>query len=49
MKANAQITLTVSSGKSQVKITDVSNMTEETAKSTLERLGFQVDVEKRTQ
>lgn len=46
VKANAQITLTVSSGKSQVKITDVSNMTEETAKSTLERLGFQVDVEK---
>ncbi len=32
VKANAQITLTVSSGKSQVKITDVSNMTEETAK-----------------
>ena len=48
VKANAQITLTVSSGKSQVKITDVSNMTEETAKSTLERLGFQVTVERET-
>ena len=48
VKANAQITLTVSSGRSPVKITDVSNMTEETAKSTLERLGFQVTVERET-
>ncbi len=48
VKANAQITLTVSSGKSQIKITDVSNMTEDTAKSTLERLGFQVEVKRET-
>ncbi len=32
VKANAQITLTVSSGKKQVEVTDLSNMTQANAK-----------------
>ena len=45
MKANAQITLTVSSGKKQVEVTDLSNMTQANAEAALKKLGFNVKVQ----
>lgn len=44
MKANAQITLTVSSGKKQVEVTDLSNMTQANAEAALKKLGLQWNV-----
>ncbi len=44
VKANAEITLVVSSGKMQVEIIDVSNLSAQNAQSTLQRQGFSVDV-----
>ena len=45
VKANAQITLTVSSGKKQVEVTDLSNMTQANAEAALKKLGFNVKVQ----
>ena len=45
VKANAQITLTVSSGKKQVELSDISNMTQSSAEAALTRQGFLVKVE----
>lgn len=45
VKANAQITLTVSSGKKSVEVTDLSNMTQADAEKALNKLGFNVKVQ----
>lgn len=45
VKANAQITLTVSSGKKQVEVTDLSDMTQSNAEAALKKLGFNVNVQ----
>lgn len=44
VKASAEITLVVSSGKKQVEITDLSSMTQANAKSALEKQGLKVEV-----
>ncbi len=41
VKANAQITLTVSSGKKQVEVTDLSNMTQANAEAALKKIRLQ--------
>ncbi|MBS5343240.1 MAG: Stk1 family PASTA domain-containing Ser/Thr kinase [Clostridium sp.] len=45
VKANAQITLTVSSGKKSVEVTDLSNMTQADAEASLNKLGLKYEVQ----
>ena len=45
VKANAQITLTVSSGKKSVEVTDLSNITQADAEASLNKLGLKYEVQ----